>query len=372
MLYFSLHWSEPLRVAPVVVLSDAQKAELTKLARSKRTSVRLAQRAQIVLLAAQGLLNKDIAEELGVGRVQVARWRERYIELGLEGIERDLPRGAPPVKVDVQKLVELTTQSKPPAATHWSTRKMAAELGVSPSTVMRHWQAHGLKPHVVRGFKVSRDPKFVEKLEDIVGLYMSPPEHALVLCCDEKSQVQALDRTQPGLPLKKGRAQTMTHDYKRHGTTTLFAALNVLDGQVIGQCQQRHTHAEWLKFLRKIDRQTPKDKTLHLIADNYATHKHPAVQEWLAKHPRFNMHFTPTSASWLNMVERFFRDLTTERLRRGVFTSVPELVTAIDEYVAHHNTDPKPFIWTKSARDILQKVIRANARLSSKQNETLH
>jgi len=338
MIYFGVNWSEQVRVAPVVVLSEEQQQQLTKLARSKRTSVRLAQRARIVLLAAQGLQNKDIAEQLGVGRVQVSRWRERYIESGLEGIERDLPRGAPPVKVDVPKLVELTTQGKPEAATHWSTRKMAAELGVSPSTVMRHWHAHGLKPHLVRGFKVSRDPEFVEKLEDIVGLYMSPPEHALVLCCDEKSQVQALDRTQPGLPLKKGRAQTMTHDYKRHGTTTLFAALNVLDGQVIGQCQQRHTHAEWLKFLRKIDRQTPQDKTLHLIADNYATHKHPAVQQWLAKHPRFNMHFTPTSASWLNMVERFFRDLTTERLRRGVFTSVPELVSAIDEYVAHHNT----------------------------------
>ena len=216
------------------------------------------------------------------------------------------------------------------------------------------------------------DDKLVQKLEDIVGLYMSPPEHALVLCCDEKSQVQALDRTQPGLPIKKGRAQTMTHDYKRHGTTTLFAALNVLDGQVIGQCQQRHTHVEWLKFLRQIDRETPKGKTLHLIADNYATHKHPVVQDWLAKHPRFNMHFTPTSASWLNMVERFFRDISENRLRRGVFTSVPELVTAIDDYVAHHNTDPKPFIWTKSARDILQKVIRANSRLSSKQNGTLH
>jgi transposase len=345
---------------------------LAQLLRSGLTSVRLAQRARIVLLAAQGMQNKDIAEQLGIGRAQVARWRERYIECALAGIERDLPRGAPPGKVDVQRLVELTTQSKPEAATHWSTRKMGAKLGVSASTVMRHWQANGLKPHLVRGFKISRDPKFVEKLEDIVGLYMAPPEHALVLCCDEKSQVQALDRTQPGLPLKKGRAQTMTHDYKRHGTTTLFAALNVLDGQVIGRCQQRHTHAEWLKFLRQIDRETPKDKTLHLIADNYATHKHPAVQQWLAKHPRFQMHFTPTSASWLNMVERFFRDLSTERLRRGVFTSVPELVAAIDEYVTHHNSDPKPFIWTKSARDILQKVIRANARLSSKQNETLH
>lgn len=372
MLYFSLNWSEQLRVAPTIELTDEQYRELRRLTRSRKTSVRLAQRASIVLLAAQGLQNKDIAEALGVGRVQVGRWRDRYAQAGLAGIERDLPRGAPPVKVDVARLVELTTQGKPEAATHWSTRKMAAVLDVSPSTVMRHWQANGLKPHLVRGFKVSRDPKFVEKLEDIVGLYMSPPEHAIVLCCDEKSQVQALDRTQPGLPMKKGRAQTMTHDYKRNGTTTLFAALNVLDGQVIGQCQQRHTHVEWLKFLRQIDRETPKDKTLHLIADNYATHKHPAVQAWLAKHPRFNMHFTPTSASWLNMVERFFRDITVNRLRLGVFTSVPELVAAIDEYIARHNTNPKPFIWTKSAADILQKVMRANSRLSTKKNETLH
>jgi transposase len=372
MVYFGSEWRVRVRVAPEIVLSDDERVELTRLVRSKRTSVRLSQRARIVLLAAAGMQNKDIAEQLDVGRVQVSRWRERYAQLRLAGIERDLPRGAPPTKMDAARLIELTTQSTPEAATHWSTRKMAAELGVSAASVSRHWRAHGLKPHLVRGFKVSRDPQFIEKLEDIVGLYMSPPEHALVLCCDEKSQVQALDRTQPGLPLKKGRAATMTHDYKRNGTTTLFAALNILNGQVIGQCQQRHTHAEWLKFVRKIDRQTPKDKTLHLIADNYATHKHPAVQEWLRKHPRIHMHFTPTSASWLNMVERFFRDITTERLRRGVFTSVPELVSAIDEYVAHHNTNPKPFIWTKSARDILQKVIRANSRLSSKQNATLH
>jgi len=363
---------ERLRVAPEIVLTEGELAELTKLARSKLTSVRLALRARIVLLAAKGMQSKDIATQLGVGRVQVSRWRGRYAQSRLAGIERDLPRGAPPLKVDVPRLVELTTQSQPEAATHWSTRKMAAELGVSAASVSRHWRANGLKPHLMRSFKVSRDPKFSEKLEDIVGLSMSPPEHALVLCCDEKSQVQALDRTQPGLPLKKGRAATMTHNYKRNGTTTLFAALNILDGQVIAQCQQRHRHTEWLKFLRKIDRETPKDKTLHLIADNYATHKHPAVQKWLDKHPRFNMHFTPTSASWLNMVERFFRDITTERLRRGVFTSVPELVAAIDEYIAHHNDNPKPFIWTKSARDILQKVIRANRRLSSKQNATLH
>lgn len=361
-----------MRVAPEIILTNEEHAELSKLACSKRSSVRLVQRARIVLRAADGMQNKDIAQQLGVGRMQVARWRERYAESRLAGIERDLPRGAPPAKVDVARLVELTTQTKPAAATHWSTRTMAAELGVSAASVSRHWRANGLKPHIVRGFKVSRDPQFVEKLEDIVGLYMSPPEHALVLCCDEKSQVQALDRTQPGLPLKKGRAETMTHDYKRNGTTTLFAALNVLDGHVIGQCQPHHTHVEWLKFLKKIDRETPKNKTLHLIADNYATHKHPVVQDWLAKHPRFNMHFTPTSASWLNMVERFFRDITTERLRRGVFTSVPELIGAIDEYIAHHNTKPKPFIWTKCARDILQKVIRANSRLSTKQNATLH
>ena len=249
---------------------------------------------------------------------------------------------------------------------------MAKAADVGATTVRRIWRAHGLKPHLIETFKVSRDPKFVEKLEDVVGLYLSPPEHALVLSCDEKSQVQALDRTQPGLPLKKGRAATMTHDYKRHGTTTLFAALNVLDGTVIAQCQQRHRHDEWLKFLKKIDRETPKDKTLHLIADNYATHKHPHVQEWLEQHPRFNMHFTPTSASWLNMVERFFRDISENRLRRGVFTSVSELVAAIDEYVTHHNSEPKPFIWTASARDILQKVIRANSHLSSKQNGALH
>jgi len=361
-----------MRVAPEIVLTDEERAELTNLVRSRLTSVRLQQRAGIVLLACDGFQNKDIAQMLDIGRVQVSRWRNRYIQQRLCGIERDLPRGAPSATVDVARLVELTTQSKPDAATHWSTRTMAAQLGVSAASVSRHWRAHGLKPHLVRGFKVSRDPKFVEKLEDIVGLYMSPPEHALVLCCDEKSQVQALDRTQPGLPMKKGRAATMTHDYKRNGTTTLFAALNVLDGQVIGQCQQRHRHIEWLKFLKQIDSQTPKDKALHLIADNYATHKHPKVQQWLAKHPRITMHFTPTSASWLNMVERFFRDISEKRLRRGVFTSVPELVSAIDEYVAHHNTNPKPFIWTKSARDILQKVIRANSRLSSKQNATLH
>ena len=316
--------------------------------------------------------NEAIGKELKVGRVQVGRWRARYAKGGLTAIERDLPRGGRPPKADTAEIVRLTTQTLPEAATHWSTRPLAAKVGVSDTTVLRVWHRNGLKPHLVEGFKVSRDPRFIEKLEDIVGLYLNPPEHALVLCCDEKSQVQALDRTQPGLPLKKGRAATMTHDYKRHGTTTLFAALNVLDGTLIAQCQKRHRHIEWLKFLRQVDRETPKDKALHLICDNYATHKHPKVQAWVSKHKRVHVHVTPTSASWLNMVERFFRDLSTERLDRGVFRSVPELITAIQEYVSVHNKNPKPFIWTAKAADILQKVIRANRRLSSKQNEALH
>ena len=266
----------------------------------------------------------------------------------------------------------MTTQTRPEGATHWSTRKLAAHLGISDSTVLKVWRANGLKPHLVETFKVSRDPKFVEKLEDIVGLYMSPPEHTLVLCCDEKSQVQALDRTQPGLPLKKGRAETMTHDDKCNGTTTLFAAMNTLDGKVISRCAQRHRHIEWLDFLRQIDRETPRDKALHLVCDNYATHQHPKVREWLEKHPRFHIHFTPTSASWLNMVERFFRSISTDRLERGIFRSVPDLIAAIDEYIALHNQNPKPFVWTAKANDILQKVIRANQQLGSKKNKALH
>jgi transposase len=361
-----------MRVASAIELNEAQRNELMKLADSNTTQVRLARRAGIVLLAADGLDNRQIAELLGVGRIQVGRWRERFAAGGLSAIEKDLPRGGRKVKVDRAEIVRLTTQTQPEGATQWSTRTLAAVAGVSDTTVQRIWKARGLKPHRVKRFKVSRDPKFVEKLEDIVGLYLSPPEHALVLCCDEKSQVQALDRTQPGLPMKPGRAATMTHDYKRNGTTTLFAALSTLDGTLIARCEQRHRHIEWLAFLRQIDRETPKDKTLHLICDNYATHKHPKVEQWLAAHPRFQVHFTPTSASWLNMVERFFRDITTERLRHGVFRNVPELIGAIKEYIALHNQNPKPYIWTAKAHDILAKVIRANQRLSSKQNEALH
>jgi transposase len=361
-----------MRVASAIELSDAEGEKLVKLAHSNTVEVRLARRASIVLLAADGLDNRQIGEALGVGRIQVGRWRERYAAGGLQAIEKDRPRAGRKPVVNAAEIVRLTTQTKPQGATQWSTRTLAAVAGVSDTTVQRIWAAHGLKPHRVRQFKVSRDPKFIEKLEDIVGLYMSPPEHALVLCCDEKSQVQALDRTQPGLPMKPGRAATMTHDYKRNGTTTLFAAMNTLDGSIIARCEQRHRHSEWLAFLRQVNREAPKDKSLHLICDNYATHKHPVVKEWLDRHPRFHVHFTPTSASWLNMVERFFRDITTERLRNGVFRSVPDLIAAIKEYIALHNKHPKPFVWTAKANDILAKVIRANRRLSAKQNEALH
>ena len=361
-----------MRAASVIELTDEQRQQLQRCTRSSTVSVRLARRARIILLAAEGMDNHQIAGEVSVGRIQVGRWRKRFAQSGLSGIEADLPRSGRKPRINAGKIVRLTTQNTPEGATHWSTRTLAARVGISDSSVLRIWRANGLKPHLVETFKVSRDPQFAEKLQEIVGLYLSPPEHALVLCCDEKSQVQALDRTQPGLPLKKGRAGTLTHDYKRHGTTTLFAALNTLDGSVIARCDNRHRHHEWLTFLRQIDRETPKDKALHLICDNYATHKHPTVRAWLAKHPRFHVHFTPTSASWLNMVERFFRDITTERLRRGVFRSLPELISAIKEYIAVHNHDPKPFVWTAKANDILQKVIRANRRLSSKKNEALH
>jgi transposase len=361
-----------MRIAEQIELSIEERSRLLKLAHSDAVSVRLARRAGMILLAADGFENKTIGEMIGAGRVQVASWRKRYAARGLAALEPDRPRSGRKRTVDSAEIVRLTTQTKPEAATQWSTRTLAAVAGVSDTTIQRVWKAHGLKPHRIRRFKISRDPKFVQKLEDIVGLYMNPPEHALVLCCDEKSQVQALDRTQPGLPLKKGRAATMTHDYKRNGTTTLFAALNTLDGKVISRCEARHRHTEWLKFLRQVERETPADKSLHLICDNYSTHKHPKVAEWLAKNPRIHVHFTPTSASWLNMVERFFRDITVERIRNGVFRSVSELVSAIEQYVSVHNKDPKPFVWTAKANDILQKVIRANSQLSSKQNEALH
>jgi len=355
-----------MRVATVIELTSEQRQRLQSAARSRSMPLRVVERAQIILLAAEGLRNDEIAERLSTSRFKVSRWRERYAGQGFTGIEKDAPRpGRTPAITPetVERIVQMTTQEKPRMATHWSTRTLAAVVGVSPSTVRRVWKAHGLKPHRLKTFKISNDPAFAEKLEDIVGLYLHPPEHAVVLSMDEKSQIQALDRTQPGLPLKPGRLQTMTHDYKRHGTTTLFAALNTLDGRVIGQCTDRHTHREWLRFLQLLDAAIPAEKTLHVIADNYATHKHPKVLRWLRRHPRVQMHFTPTSASWLNMIERFFRDLSSQRIRRGVFRSVPELIAAIESYIAHHNQHPKPFIWTAKASDILEKVKRSQAAL---------
>ena len=360
-----------MRVAPAVHLSAQQREVLEQRSRARSAPARVVERARIVLLAAEGKQNKEIADQLGISVQKAARWRARFLELSLGGLEKDAPRPGRTPKISKQtvaRVVGMTTQEKPPSATHWSTRSMARVAGISAASVGRIWQQHGLKPHRVETFKLSRDPHFAHKLEAIVGLYLNPPEHALVLCCDEKSQIQALDRTQPSLPLKKGRAGTMTHDYKRNGTATLFAALNAFDGKVIGVCQERNRHQEWLWFLRYLDALTPADKQLHLIVDNASTHKHVKVQRWLKRHPRFHFHFTPTSSSWLNMVERFFRDLTQNRLRRGVFRDVPELVEAVESYIEKHNESPKPFIWTAKASDILAKVKRARNALHNVQS----
>lgn len=357
-----------MRVAQPVALSEEVRRKLEQQSRGRSTQARVVLRSRIVLLAAEGMQNKQIALALEVAPRMAALWRGRFVEHGIEGLLQDAPRPGRTLRISRASLIEKTTQSTPANATQWSTRTMAREMGISKASVSRIWRASGLKPHRVESFKVSNDPQFAEKLEAIVGLYLNPPEHALVLSLDEKSQIQALDRTQPGLPLKPGRGQTMTHDYKRHGTTTLFAALNIADGQVIGTCMDQHRHQEWLKFLGLVDRATPQGQQLHLIADNYATHKHPKVQRWLARHKRFHMHFTPTSASWLNMIERFFRDLTCNRVRRGVFHSVPELIAAIDGYIAQHNQQPKPFVWTAKASDILAKVLRGRAALNTVQS----
>ena len=358
-----------MRIAPLVALSSEQRTILERLARQRSLPARLVERAQIVLRAAEGMENQHIARLMGMTPEKVARWRKRFLEGGIEALKKDAPRAGRTRTINdrwVKKVLDMTLHQKPAAATHWSTRTMAAAADISEASVRRIWHAHGLKPHLVRTFKLSRDPEFADKLEDIVGLYLHPPEHAIVLCADEKSQIQALDRTQPGLPMKKGRCGTITHDYKRNGTATLFAALDTLEGHVISMYDDRHRHQEWLKFLRASDDVVPADRDIHLIADNYSTHKHPKVKSWLSRHPRFHMHFTPTSCSWLNMVERFFRDLTENRLRRGVFRSIEELIIAIDEYIAHHNDHPKPFIWTAKAADILEKVKRARVALHNR------
>src|SRR5271169_4800953 len=367
-----LQWEgDTMRIARPVKLNAEQRRAVERLARGRSLPARIVERARIVLRAADGLRDKEIAQQLGITPEKAARWRNRFLEGGIAALEKDAPRPGRTRSISdrqVKRVVAMTIRHKPAGATHWSTRTMAAAAGISEASVRRIWHAHGLKPHLLRTFKLSRDIRFAEKLETIVGLYLNPPEHAIVLCADEKSQIQALDRTQPGLPLKRARGATMTHDYKRNGTATLFAALNAANGEVFGLCQERHRHQEWLKFLRLIDQTIPADRQLHLICDNYATHKHPKVQRWLARHPRFHLHFTPTSASWLNMVERFFRDLTPNRLRRGVFRDLDELIMAIATYIYRHNESPKPFIWTARAADILEKVKRARRSLNKRRS----
>jgi len=348
------------------VLSDEQRALVERWTKAQKTPQSVALRARIVLAAAAETSNSEIARTLGVSRPTVILWRERFAEGGPQTLTETKPgRDRKPSisSAKVKAIVQATTQTTP-GATHWSCRSMAKAHGVSPATVQRIWDAHGLKPHRVKTFKLSNDPRFSEKLTDVVGLYLNPPEKAIVLCVDEKSQIQGLDRTQA---LKKGRAGTMTHDYKRNGTTTLFAALSMLDGSVVGQCLPRHRHQEFLKFLRTLDREFPDEQELHLIVDNYRTHKHKNVVAWLAKHLRFYLHFTPTSSSWLNLVERWFRELTDKAIRRGVFHSVPDLIDAIETFLATHNNDPKPFVWTASADAILAKVNRCKSVL-----ETVH
>jgi transposase len=356
-----------MRVAKAITLTDEERVTLTKWARGRSTPARLVQRAKIVLAAADGRENKDIATQLGCTRRTVGTWRNRFATDRLAGIEHDAPRGGrtPTQRMRFEaEILRKTTQEPPPNATQWSTRTLAKALGCDDTLVQRVWRDNGLKPHRIKSFKVSNDPQFAEKLVEIVGLYLDPPEHALVLSCDEKSQIQALDRTQKSLPLFPGRLKTLTHDYKRHGTTTLFAAIELAEGKIISDCRPRHRHQEWIKFLKKIDAETPPDLDLHLIVDNYATHKHPKVLAWLKRHPRFHQHFTPTSSSWLNVIERWFRELTQNRIRNGVFRSVAELEQAIRDYIDHHNAHPKSFVWTKKAEDILEKVTRARNALN--------
>lgn len=358
--------------AVALVMSDGQRAALEVLARSQTAPHREVQRARVLLLAGDGVANVAIASMVGVAPATVLAWRRRFEVEGLARLGKvRAGRGRKPTipQSKIDEIVELTRNSKPAGQTHWSVRTMASVSGVSPAQVQRIWAARGLKPHRVEAFKLSTDPRFEEKLIDVVGLYLNPPEQAIVFCVDEKSSIQALDRTQPSLPMKKGRGATMTHDYKRNGTTTLFAALEVATGKVIGECLPKHRHNEFLMFLKTIEKEVPAGLQVHLILDNYATHKHPNVKAWLVKHPRFHLHFTPTSSSWLNLVERWFRELTDKALRRGVFHSVPDLIAAIESYLAAHNDQPRPLVWTATAENILTKVARGRVALKTiKQN----
>jgi len=361
-----------MRHAPVIELSKEQKQQLEIWSRSRKSPLRLVQRSKIVLLAAAGKTNVEISAALGIERTIVGRWRTRFAERGLSGIEKDLPRGGrfPTVRDQLaSKIVRITTQETPKDATHWSTRTLAKRVGCDHTLVHRVWQIFGLKPHLVNTFKVSNDRHFAEKVIDVVGLYLDPPEHALVLCVDEKSQIQALDRTQKSLPLFPGRLGTLTHDYKRNGTTTLFAALELLEGKLIGTCMKHHRQPEWVKFLKQIDRETPPELDLHLIVDNYITHTCKATQQWLKRHPRFHVHLIPTSSSWMNLVERWFAELSRKRLKRGVFHSEEELIAIIMAAVEQHNDHPTPFHWTAKAEDILAKFRHARAALDSMHSE---
>lgn len=354
--------------AEQIVLSLSERATIDRWSRSKRLPLRLVIRAQIIQLAAQGVFSHEIAQALGVSRPTVQLWRERFLALRLAGLEKDAPRPGRLPRISQKKvaaIVAATLHTVPAAATHWSTRTMATAQGVSEATVRRIWKQHNLKPHLVETFKLSHDPRFLEKLYDVVGLYLNPPDKALVLCVDEKSQIQALERSQPLLPLRPGIPARQTHDYKRHGTTTLFAALNMLDGTVIGDCMPRHRHQEFIRFLQVINVKTPPELALHLIVDNYGTHKHPQVQRWLSRHPRFILHFIPTASSWVNMVERWFAEITSKRIRRASFRNVKDLITAINNYIEAHNQNPHVFVWTASVQSIMTKISKCKEALDA-------
>ena len=357
-----------MKSAAPIILSASEQSTLDTWARGKSFPLRLVQRAVIIRMAADGAQNQAISQALGISKPTVQLWRQRFLALRLEGLEKDAPRPGRIPKIPMEKVravVEATLHTTPPNATHWSTRSMAEAQGVSEATIRRIWKQHNLKPHLVKTFKISRDKHFVEKLYDVVGLYLNPPDKSLVLCVDEKSQIQALDRTQPGLPMKKGRCGTMTHDYKRNGTTTLFAALSMLDGTIIGDCLPRHRHQEFIRFLKKIDNETPAGLNLHLIVDNYGTHKHPKVTAWLQRHLRFHLHFIPTSSSWLNVVERWFREITDKRIRRGSFQNLPALIEAIKKYIENNNQNPQVFVWTAPVAQILAKVAKSKEALDA-------
>ena len=350
------------RPRKTVTLKDEEKEKLELMARRPKTSQIAAQRARIVLACAQGLGNQEIARQLGVSTAMVCKWRGRYVAKGMAGLG-DAPRSGAPRQItdkQVEEVITKTLESKPRGVTHWSTRLMACEVGLSHTAIKRIWHTFGLQPHRQENFKLSTDPFFVERVRDVVGLYLNPPEQtrAIVLCVDEKSQVQALERSQPLLPMKPGQPERRTHDYYRHGTTSLFAALDIATGKVIGRCHRRHRHQEFLRFLDQIDREVPQDLEIHLVLDNYATHKVLKVQQWFARHPRYHLHFTPTSSSWLNQVERWFAKITDQRIRRGVFQAVKELEKAIIDYIKANNDDPKPFIWSATADMIFAKITR--------------